>query len=329
MPTQRVRHAQMGFAAQVPPAKIGLLGASGYVGQLIDALSMHGACMELIALDSRDVDRVSPAQLRELDAVLLALPDDVARAWCERLSDAGVRALDLSGAHRRTPGVHYGIPELWGAPPSDATLVANPGCYPTAALLPLVPLRRAGLIADAGISIVGMSGTSGAGKATRPELHFSEMFGNTFPYQVGEHKHIAEIEHHLGCEVNFVTQLLPIVRGLQVTAFVRPTQGRDALEHALREHYAQHRYVHVLDKPGQGLSVRNVVGSHQALLAVGPTARSGLVPVFGTIDNLMRGAASSALHNLNLWLGRDPFLGLPAPTPMPHDDVVGMTRLLP
>ena len=85
----------------------------------------------------------------------------------------------------------------------------------------------------------------------------------------------------------------------------------------------------MLDAPGQGCAIRQVVGTHQAVVAVGPVARSGVVPVFCTIDNLMRGAASQALHNLNLWLQLDPFAGLPQPMTELPDSVAGMTRMLP
>jgi len=124
---------------------------------------------------------------------------------------------------------------------------------------------------------------------------------------------VPEIEHHLGAPISFVTQLLPIVRGMLVTSFVRAKVEPAVLLAALREHYAAHPYITTLEQPDEGLGLGHVVGSHQALLAVGPVARSGLVPVFASIDNLMRGAASQALHNLNLWLGLDARLGLPPP----------------
>ncbi|MCA9697539.1 MAG: hypothetical protein KC431_08445, partial [Myxococcales bacterium] len=250
------------------------------------------------------------------DAVALALPHEPAIAWTAALLELGTaRILDLSDARRRDPAVHYGLPELTGAPAADQRIVANPGCYPTATLLALRPLLDAALIAAESIAVLGTSGASGAGKGLADRLHFCNLAGNSFPYKVGEHRHVPEIEHHLGAPISFVTQLLPIVRGMLVTAFVRPLAGvspADLLA-ALRSRYADHPWVTVLDAPDEGLGLGHVVGSHQALLAVGPVARSGLVPVFASIDNLMRGAASQALHNLNLWLGLEPGLGLPPP----------------
>lgn len=297
---------------------LGIVGSTGYAGQVLHALTMHHPCIDAILPSARSLDEVGRdgiAALAECDAVALALPREPAKAWTSALLEAGApRILDLSDARRRdTPRVHYGIPELFGAPRPGHRVAANPGCYPTATLLALLPLRRAGVITERSIAVLGTSGASGAGKALADRLHFCNLDGNSFPYKVGEHRHVPEIEHHLGAPISFVTQLLPIVRGMLVTAFVRPAVAPAALLDCLREAYAEHPWVTVLDEPDQGLGLGHVVGTHQALLSVGPVERSGLVPVFASIDNLMRGAASQALHTLNLWLGLEPGLGLPAP----------------
>lgn len=298
---------------------VGLVGGSGYAGQVLNALIMHHPCMQPVTIDARTPEDAGPeglATLAACDAVALALPADAAEDWTDALWGAGApKILDLSDAKRRE--VHYGLPELFGAPPAGARLVANPGCYPTATLLALKPLLDAGLIRADGIAVVGASGASGAGKGLADHLHFCNLSDNLFPYKVGQHRHTPEIEHHLGAPISFVTELLPIVRGLMVTAFVRPKVSASALHDALVDKYAPHPWVTVLDTPDQGLGLRHVVGTHQALVAVGPTERSGLVPVFCSIDNLMRGAASQALHNLNLWLGLEPGLGLPEPLQTP------------
>lgn len=277
-------------------------------------------CVIPRARSPQDLDASGLAELRACEVVALALPSEPARQWTEALWAAGVeKILDLSDARRRDPAAHYGLPELFGAPPAGTRLVANPGCYPTATLLSLRPLIERELISARHIAVLGTSGASGAGKGLAEHLHFCNLAGNSFPYKVGEHRHVPEIEHHLGggATISFVTQLLPIVRGMIVTSFVEPRVTPEQLRDALVERYAAHPWVSVLERPDQGLGLRHVVGSHQALLAVGPVERSGLVPVFASIDNLMRGAASQALCNLNLWLGLAPGLGLP---PMPPID---------
>lgn len=310
---------------------LGLVGASGYTGQVLHALAMHHGCISPKLAKGRDPAAAGAdgiAELAACDAVALAVPDEPALAWTAALQAAGARRiLDLSGAHRQHDGIHYGIPELFGAPPADATLVANPGCYPTATLLVLKPLLDRGLIAESGIAVVGASGASGAGKAPAEHLQLCELHDNMFPYKVGTHRHIPEIERHLGAPISFVTEILPVVRGILVTAFVRPTAAPSALLDALVTCYGSSPYVSVLPEPGQGLGLRHVVGTHQAVLGVGPVERSGLVPVFATIDNLMRGAASQALHNLNLWLGLEPHLGLPPPLPRTPTGVPGVAHV--
>ncbi|MEM6993232.1 MAG: Asd/ArgC dimerization domain-containing protein [Myxococcota bacterium] len=308
--------------------RIAIVGATGYVGQVAHALLMQHPRVDVAVVETRIPDAALPS-CAGADVVLLATPSDAARRWADVLRGASVRVLDLSDAHRQQDGIHYGVPELFGTPPPDADLVANPGCYPTASLLALRPLLEAECIEPDGIAIMGASGTSGAGKALRDDLHFSALAGNLFPYKVGAHRHTPEIERHLGAPVSFVPTLLPIVRGMLVTAFVRPRRGPDAVLDALRARYEPHPWITVLPKPGMALGVRHVVGTHQAVLAVGPEARSGVVPVFAAIDNLLRGAASQAVHNLNLWLGLPAELGLPPPRPDIVDGPPPMTRMLP
>jgi N-acetyl-gamma-glutamyl-phosphate reductase len=303
--------------------ELGIVGATGYAGQVLHALTMQHPCITPFVPNARtpgDLDADALARLRECSVVALALPSEAAIEWTEALTHLRVaKILDLSDARRRDGAVHYGLPELFGAPPPDARLVANPGCYPTATLLGLRPLLERELIAAQPIAVLGTSGASGAGKGLADRLHFCNLAGNSFPYKVGEHRHVPEIERHLGhgVAINFVTQLLPVVRGMLVTSFVAARVAPTRLREALLDHYATHPWITVLEQPDEGLGLGHVVGTHQAVLAIGPVERSGLVPVFASIDNLMRGAASLALHNINLWLGLPAGLGLPAPLPSP------------
>jgi N-acetyl-gamma-glutamyl-phosphate reductase len=306
---------------------IALLGATGYAGQVLHALLLHHPRMEPVVVDPRETTAAIVSRCRDVAAVALALPDDTALVISEALVDAGIKVIDLSSAQRTKAAIHYGLPELFGAPPQGTTLVSNPGCYPTATLLATAPLVRAGLV-DRSVAVVGCSGTSGAGKALREDLHFSELFGNFFPYKVGQHKHSAEISHWLGADVSLVTQLVPIVRGLGITAFVRTDREPAELLACLRAAYENAPWITVASEPGEALGVRHVVGTHQAVVAVGPRKDGGLVPVFGAIDNLMRGAASQALHNLELWLDVPVGLGLPAPLSRAPVGTPGMGRQL-
>lgn len=310
---------------------VAVIGAGGYAGQILHAILMHHPCIKPKIVDARGPTDEALTACATCDVVALATPSEAAVEWVGPLLKRGHRVLDLSDAHRRDPAAHYGLPELQGPPTPNAPLVANPGCYPTATLLVLRPLLAERLIEPEGIAVHGGSGASGAGKGLRDDLHFCELHDNSFPYKVGSHRHVPEIEHFLGAPISFVTQLLPVVRGMLVTAFVRPRAGQTPahLLDALRSTYEPHPWVSVLPEPGPGLGLRHVVGTHQAVLSVGPQARSGLVPVFSTIDNLMRGAASQAVHNVNLWLGLEPGLGLPAPLTTPLAGLPGMTRMLP
>ena len=179
-----------------------------------------------------DVDRLAT----ETDAVFLAVPDTLAAEVGPALARRGPRVIDLSGAfrlrseterarfypHSPDPGVQvtYGLTERYRSALGSAPLVANPGCYPTAAILALQPLVAAGLI-QPGVVIDAKSGVSGAGKTPTERTHFSEVHGSIAAYGVFSHRHEAEIEQELGMDVTFVPHLVPIDRGILETIYAR------------------------------------------------------------------------------------------------------------
>ena len=265
--------------------------------------------------------------------VLLATPAEASMELTPALLERGVKVVDLSGAFRladpaayprhygfehRLPALLdtavYGLPELVDRRAiASARLVANPGCYPTAAAIALVPLLRAGLLADESIVIDAASGVSGAGRQASEPYSFCEVADDVRPYKVLRHQHTPEIAQSLArgaarpVRLTFTPHLLPIRRGILCTASARlaPRASLGALAETLRVAYRDEPLVEVLDTPEQ-VSIARVVGTARAAVAVS-AADSGFDPgrvvVVSSIDNLLKGAASQAVQNLNLMLG--------------------------
>jgi len=260
----------------------------------------------------------------------MALPDSAAAALGPALVDAGVRVIDLSGAfrlreaagrarwypetHRVPDGTAYGLTERERDSVAAAKLVANPGCYPTAALLALAPLAASGvLVPTADIIVDAKSGVSGAGKSPTERTHFSEVHGSLAAYGVFNHRHGAEIEQGLGREVTFTPHLVPLDRGILSTIYVRVPAGTTeaALGDVLTQAYAGETFVRLT---GSALpEIKHVVHTNfcdigwRVDAAGGSTGRAILVSV---IDNLVKGAAGQAVQNMNVMLGLEETSGL-------------------
>lgn len=314
-----------------------IVGASGYTGrELLDLLSRHprlratavmtarpGAAPEPPAfpndpaIDALDLDR-----LAAVDGVFLCTPHGAASGIAKAALAHGKKVVDLSADFRlRDPALYervyhaahpapellaeavYGLTEHRRAAVAAARLVANPGCYPTSVLLPLLPLRQAGLLADGAPVIAdSKSGTSGAGKAPSERTHFGAVHENFCAYGVGVHRHAPEIQQEAGtANLVFTPHLLPTFRGILSTLYLTPKPGvtADALRGCLRERYAGEAFVRVYDK-GQP-ELRCVQRTNQCHIAV--TASGPLVVVTSAIDNLVKGASGQALQNMNLMLG--------------------------
>lgn len=322
-------------------ATVAIVGASGYAGQeTLDRVLAHPA-LELYALGS---DSLAGQPAGTLDPRLgrngwsriprfitneaaLSAGADVTFLCLSHEDAAAVGApargvvVDLSGGHRfadptvyerwygfRHPmpdgldGWSYGLPEL--APPSGR-LVANPGCYATAALLALAPLR--GEIEPDGVVVDAMSGMTGAGRSLRASSHAGSVLENVTPYRVGAHQHAPEINAHLGFPVTFVPHLLPVRRGLLATCFVR-SRGAD-LRGLLETHYAESHVVDVLPD-GMAPELARVQQTDGAEIGVFDDASTGATIVICALDNLGKGAAGQAIQNVNLLFGLDETTGL-------------------
>jgi N-acetyl-gamma-glutamyl-phosphate reductase len=324
--------------------RVAVAGATGYTGQeLLRLLSRHPGVVVTAATSSGStavrrlpalthvwdgtITPLDPDTLaRKADVVFLALPDAAAAELAPRLVDAGVRAIDLSGAfrlrdtamrarwypetHDLPTGLAYGLTELHRDAVRSARLVANPGCYPTAALLALAPLASAGLLTPASDVIVdAKSGVSGAGKTPSERTHFSEVHGSLSAYGVFGHRHGAEIEESLGRTVTFTAHLVPLDRGILETIYVRVPPGttENAVGEALEAAYANEPFVRLV---GAALpEIKHVAHTNFCDIGwrVDPSGRAILVSV---IDNLLKGASGQAVQNMNVMVGQPETVGL-------------------
>jgi N-acetyl-gamma-glutamyl-phosphate reductase len=314
-------------------ASVGILGCAGYTGQeTLDRVLAH-AELEPVALGSDSLAGQSASALDPrlngdlppfvtnaealasgADVVFLCLGHEAAAAI--EPPDAAL-VVDLSGAHRLEnaslyaewygfehprPGAwSYGLPELFAPEPR---LVANPGCYATAALLALAPLRD--VIDRDGVVVDAKSGVSGAGRGLKESSHAAFILENLTPYRVGEHQHAPEIEQALGFPVCFVPHLLPVRRGLLATCYVQADADARAL---LEDAYADAPAVRVLDE-GVAPDLSRVQHTDSAELAVYEDRATGRTIVACAIDNLGKGAAGNAVQNANVALGFDEIAGL-------------------
>lgn len=334
--------------------RIGIVGASGYAGgeliRLVDAhpglelvfIGAHSRAGESLASvhphlsgGERILSRFEGLDAVEVDLAFLALPHGASAEPAHDLAASGVKVVDLGSDYRMDTAdryaaaygsVHlhpdqlarwaYGLPELFGDAIVGADRVAAPGCYPTAALLALGPLLRAGVIGASGIIVDALSGASGAGRGSKPGLMFGAVAEGAAAYGVLTHRHRPEIEQGLEgmtdgpVSVVFTPHLIPMQRGLLATCYadLAPGSGASDAVDALAAAYRDTPFVSVADTPPQ---TRWVVGSNRCLISVAVDERTGKVVVLSAIDNLMKGAAGQAVQCANLMLGIDETAGLP------------------
>ena len=325
---------------------VGIAGASGYAGQeLLRLLARHpaarltGAMTSSAASGARPLPRLTGVwdgtltpldvdRLAGAEAVFLAVPEEASAELVPALQARGVgRIFDLSGAFRLRDrdlrarwypaaaadpgalGVVYGLTELARPEIPSAKVVACPGCYPTAALLALDPLMRAGVLAE-GIVIDAKSGISGAGRTPTERTHFSEVHGSVSAYGVFAHRHAAEIEQQLGADVTFVPHLVPIDRGILETIYARVRKGVSAfdIESAYAAAYSDAPFVRLT---GDALpEIKHVAHTNFCDIGWRLDAATRRLVIVSCIDNLVKGAAGQAVQNFNIAFGLDERAGL-------------------
>lgn len=313
-------------------ASAAVLGASGYAGgELLRLLARHPSIkVAAVGGDStagQPLAQVHPQLAGWFDLVLVATDDLYAEAdvcfSClphgvlpGRMGsiDAGV-VVDLADDFRADPDWVYGLPELDRDAQRGASRISNPGCYPTATLLCLVPLARAGLIGGP-VTLDAMSGLSGAGRAAREDLLFATVHGSATAYGSVTHRHVPEMERGLvryagfDATISFTPHLVPMARGLLVTAraaWLAPPDV-DPVQ-VLRAAYEDEPFVDVTE---EWPSTKAVVGTNRAHVSARVDERNGLVICSAALDNLGKGAAGQAIQNANLALGLDESFGLDA-----------------
>ena len=338
--------------------RVGIIGATGYAGgEMVRLLDQHPN-VRIVGLQGRGREQVPvgtmhphlagtgyhvDAALPEADAVFLALPHGLAAGMARDLVAAGVTIIDQGpdfrlrdpldyprwyGFEHPAPDLLaravYGLPELHRAElvalhGSDVAIVGAPGCYPTATILALAPLARAGLIAD--LVVDAKSGVSGAGREPKPDLTFSEVNESVKAYGIGGHRHVAEMEQELrllgaspgsnpGAQtVDFLPHLIPMTRGILSAGHVRPTRPVTTAElrELYRETYRGEPFVEVVDTAP---ATKHVTGSNLARVFVTVDERTGRVLAIGVVDNLVKGAAGQAIQAFNVVFGLPETAGL-------------------
>lgn len=331
----------------MPEFKVGIVGATGYTGsELLRLLAHHpDVVIEFVTSETYAGKKISDIHPHlqglveielqpsasisdyEPDVVFLALPHGVSMDF---VKDHGIEkfiTIDLSGDFRlQSKEVYekwygknhivpdhlvssvYGLPELYRDQIRNARLIANPGCYPTSAILALAPLLSNDFVEPDSIVIDSKSGVTGAGAKPKQGLHFPDVFGNFSAYSLVNHRHTPEIEQTLAGlgtakpEVLFTPHLLPIDRGILTTTYTTPKKpmSKEMVEELYHSVYDKEHFVRIFDSPP---SLKNIRGSNYCDIHVTYDERTNRVITISTIDNLVKGAAGQAIQNMNIIFG--------------------------
>ena len=328
-------------------AKVGIINVTGYVGMELARLLHRHPEVELASITGRsavgqrlgvvlphlaDIDIVIEPELGEVSLVFSALPHRMSAEAVTEALRRGIKVIDISADFRLKEAdgyqkwydfAHpapqllgeavYGLVELNRQWITSSRLVANPGCYPTSAILALAPAVREGLI-DPEIVIDAKSGVSGAGRTLSMGTHFAEANENVSAYALEGHRHLPEITQELGrlnpalaLSVTFVPHLVPMSRGILTTCYARLKAGKKNVQEIYREFYHDEPFVRVVDIPPQ---TKQTLGTNLCLIYPTIDPRTERLIVVSCIDNLVKGGAGQAIQSMNLMLGLDEKISL-------------------
>lgn len=327
--------------------KVGIVGASGYTGsELVRLLAHHpDVTLEFVTSETYtgkrisdiyphlqdlvDIELISMNQISDTDPdlVFLALPHGVSMNFVKDHGLDDFITIDLSGDFRFSSREVYeqwykkghvapeyleeavfGLPELFRDKIRNASLIANPGCYPTSAILALAPLIKHGFINPSSIVVDSKSGVTGAGAKPKEGLHFPDVFGNFSAYSLVNHRHTPEMESTLSSysgystEILFTPHLLPIDRGILTTTYSTPKKevNSEMVEELFHSVYEKEHFVRIYDSPP---SLKNIRGSNYCDIHAAYDERTHKIITISTIDNLVKGAAGQAVQNMNIVFG--------------------------
>ncbi|NPA54359.1 MAG: N-acetyl-gamma-glutamyl-phosphate reductase [Aquificae bacterium] len=326
--------------------KIAIAGASGYTGiELLRILQTYKD-IEINQITSRQYSGKSLKEvfpffnsyvknlffqeelsLDDSDFFFLCLPHEPSVELVKKILDKEKKVIDLSAAYRiKNPSVYpkyynfehkypeilleaaYGLPEIFREKIEKASVVANPGCYPTATLLGLYPLAKENLIEDNTVIVNALSGISGAGRSLKEQFHYPEAFGNAYAYNPIKHRHIPEMEdvlkHVSGKDINvrFTPHILPVSRGMISTITVKTNLSKKQLEELYHLEYRYEPFIRLVKQPPK---IKHVIGSNFCDIYVDKDEKTGLAIIISAIDNLGKGASSQAVQNFNILTGRE------------------------
>ncbi len=335
--------------------KAAVVGATGYAGaELVRLLYNHPnveiAALSSVSFEGKEIAEVYPSFKKKplptltnadeavaaADVVFASLPHGLSEPLAEACLKKGALLIDLGADFRLEseeayeewykkpfdkPELHggavYSLPELFRDAIRDAKIVANPGCYPTAAALGLAPALKNGLVKTDSVIIDAKSGVSGAGRGLTQNTHYPETNETISAYKVGQHRHTPEIEQTLShvagkaVKVTFVPHLLPVNRGIEETIYVKLADGvdPDTVRAAYEEFYKDEQFVRI-ERQGAAAEIRNVTRSNFCDISLHCDKRNGMLIICSCIDNMVKGAAGQAIQNMNIKFGLPEETGL-------------------